>query len=662
MLSDSSNSESVGTGFPANSSLDLDSQAELLRQVRVTVNHQPLHWRGEIYLQERDRMEFEIDTGDLPLDIYSIALELERDEVAQGIPVDWNVRRPNNKISTREWQQKMQEEQYAGDCSVTLLYRGVPVPGCTANIQFQITRLARQHYEYMQQALKEQNEQVLFSKRGRTHELAMLYNHDSPAGMRYQVVRDHYEKLMVVLPEILDNPHHELKSVITTTQANTIKALNYTSVKLAARSGSQWVMLETGQSDELTPPTVAEPRRKQTQPLSAAPLSAWQKRLQEIQDRKEKQRNARQTNFKSNPRLIPSRVPLQRLEESFDTYENRFLKMTLEKLIELTKLVEQRLQDEIRVARQEQQRSGRTRTQALQALVNKNIEYVKNLRRMCHRLEDVMHGTFLGKLGKIGPRRTSVVLRENRYYRRVRQLEAALAASIEVVSSTVGLEQAGQSVRLSSVNQLYEYWVTVVTLQTLVEKLGFTVVAKEGRPVNQNTAIARSNNPFNYILQSGGSIEMISPLGRRVVLYYDREYMAANEQSGPSGPLYYGYYAPVGMGSTKRKPDIAIEVFETDAKVPKIVVLDATYSRDPRTLYAKYQYRDSIRDFNQKDLQSDTPARIVTAAWVVYPDQPNRLEHDEFRYGQLPLQPGPTATDQMAKVLRELLRVAGALE
>ena len=125
MLSDSFNPEFIARPGINNSfgaaltTLDLDSSAEMLRQIHISVNHYPLPWRGEIYLQERDRLEFEVDTGDLPLDIYSITLELERDDVTQGIPVEWNVRRPNNKVSTREWQQKMQEEQYAGDCSVT---------------------------------------------------------------------------------------------------------------------------------------------------------------------------------------------------------------------------------------------------------------------------------------------------------------------------------------------------------------------------------------------------------------------------------------------------------------------------------------------------------------------------------------------------------------
>lgn len=646
----------------------MDAAQEMLRQVQILVNHHPLNWGREVYLQERDRLEFEIDTGDLPLDIYSVTLELERDELSQGIAVDWNVRRPNNKISTREWQQKMQEEQYAGDCSVTLLYRGMPVPGCTANIQFQVTRLQQQHYEFMRQILKEQNEQVLFSKKGRTHELALLYGDDSPAGMRFQVVRDHHKRLMGVLPHILEDPHRELRRIVTVTSANTIKALNYSSLQLAARSGGQWMALgEDNRVEsvlEQPAPAPLNSRRKGTQPLtpSSGPMADWQRKLESMKKKKEKVLYENQQRIQKQ-RIIPRRVPVVSLEESFDTYENRFLKKTLQKFIELTILVEERLIEEIRVAEQEQQRSSRLRIQALQSLINKNKGYILELHWMRKNLNELINTTFLAELGRPGPNRVSVVLRENRHYRRIRQLEGVLADSIEIVSSTVGLDKAGQSVRLSSVNQLYEYWVTVVTLQTMVDKLGFTVIAKEGRAVNQGSSLSRASNPFNYILQSGGSMELISPLGKRVVVYYDREYLSPYEHTAGAGPLYYGYYAPQGLlGSTKRKPDIAIEVFSEDEKVPKIVVLDATYSRDPRTLYAKYQYRDTIRDYNHTDVLSGKPARIVTAAWVVYPDAPERLEHDEFRYGQLPLQPGPTATDQMARILRQLLQIAGALE
>lgn len=640
------------------------------------VNRQYLPWGGEVGLSERERLSFEIDTGDVqfPLDIYQLTLELERDEVSQGIPVEWNVLRATYKVSTREWQQRMQEEQYAGDCSVTLLYRGLPVPGFTSNIQLQVTRLAEQHYEYMREVLKRQNEKVLYSHKGRAHEISMLAGTKTIASARYDIVTLYYRRMLSVLPGIMDQPHRVLRRLITDVPANTVDALNYTSLKLASRSGTQWIVVP---GDKRAAEAIVEsdledkPKPKPVAP----PLNRMQAQLLKAQKRLENSRPS-QRPLSHGVRALPARVPVSRLEEAFDTYENRFLKMTIKKLISLSKMVESQLAEEIRTARQEQNRSSRTRSLALALRIKTNEAYILNLKKMRSRLEDTVRGTFLAGLGALGPRRTSVVLRENRFYRQVRQIESDLDEEVELVSSTIGLEQTNRSVRLSSVNQLYEYWVTVVILQTMVEKLGFTVVAKEGKPVNNLTSKIR----FNYILQSGSSMELVSPLGRRVVIYYDREYRSfsgyrpvrdyassaedydALDSEEMGGPSYYGYYAPPGLGSTKRKPDIAIEVFEEGERVPKIIVMDATYSRDRRTLYAKYEYRDSIRDFTKTDAQSNTLARPVVAAWAVYPDDPNRLEHDEFRYGQLPLQPSPRATDQLAAILRQLLRLAGALE
>ncbi|NWJ47301.1 MAG: DUF2357 domain-containing protein [Chloroflexi bacterium] len=655
-LNSSSNQPFIASGLS-------DFEIEMLSRIRVTVNRRTLHWRSEVVLSERERLEFEIDTGDLPLDIYAITLELERDDVTQGIPVHWNTRRANNKVSTREWQQRMQEEQYAGDCSVTLLYRGIPVSGFTANILFQVSRLAEQHYEYMRDELREQNEKVLYSERGRTHEIAVLTSGKSPAAVRYEVVKAHYDRLIGVLPLILDCPHRELRRYISIEPASTMRSLSYSALQLAARSGASWSPIAVPDEraidlpeTELSLPKSDAARKLHIPPTS--PVAAWQEKLKKMQDRY----NATHKKSKEPPvRALPNRLPVPRLEESFDTYENRFLKMVVRKLVELMKMIEKQLLEEIISAKREQERSSRTRNALLAARILTNQGYIKDLHRMHKRLEDSLTGTFLEDLPPPGKRRSSVVLRENRYYRQIRLIESALDKDMNLSSSTVGLERLDRGLRLSSVNQLYEYWTTVIILQTMVERLGFTVVAKEGRPVNLNSILSK-NTRFNYILNSGGSMELLSSLGKRVVVYYDREYRGREDQLPSDGPLYYGYYSPQGFGSTKRRPDIAIEIFSEGERVPRIVIFDATYSRDSRTLYAKYQYRDSIRDFTRSDVLSSTPARAVIAAWAIFPDFPNRLEHDEYRFGQLPLLPGPTAASQLTPILRRLLFMAGAIE
>lgn len=625
------------------------AEIELLRHVTVTVNRYPIMWRGEVVLGERDKLDFEIDIGDLPLDIYSITLELERDEVTQGIPVHWNIRRPTNKVSSSEWMRQMQEEQYAGDCSVTLMYRGFPVPAFTATILFQVTRLAQQHYEYMREVLKEQNEKVLYSERGRTHELAILTGAKTTAAARYDVVAAHYDRFMTVLPNILDQPHRILREIVAKQPANSTHSLNYRSLRIAARSGAHWSPLpvqEPKPIEELT----SKPDPKT---ISPAYNESWKNRL--LERLQKKQKAAHPTPAK----VLPTLLPVPRLEETYDTYENRFLKMTTLKLMNFTKTVEAQLLEETRMCEIERKRSSRKRATNLAARITVNNQCMSNLRLMRSRLQKTLKTSFLEQVGKMGTRRTSVVLRENRYYRQIRIIERDIEVDLNLSASTIGLDKNENYVRLSSVNQLYEFWTTVTVLQTMAERLGFNIMAKDGRPVSQSTLLAKSNR-LNYILQSGGSIELLSPNGRRVMVHFDREYPNAKLDEFDQVP--YGYYVPYGFGSTKRRPDIAIEVFHEDERVPKIIVLDATYSRDPRTLYTKYQYRDSIRDFTRTDPMSNTPARPVVAAWVIFPDDMHRLEHDEFRFGQLPLQPSPDAPTQLVPILRKLLQLAGALD
>jgi hypothetical protein len=515
----------------------------------------------------------------------------------------------------------------------------------------------------MREVLREQNEKVLYNERGRTHELAVMTSGKTAAAARYELVRAHYEHLYNVLNQVIDYPHRELRRYIAYEQASTLRTLTYNSLSLAARSGASWspapqpderaVELTT----ELETPVQKSNAAKQLHIPPRSPVAAWQEKLKKISDRYK----ADHPPQKIIMQAMPNRLPVPRLEESFDTYENRFVKMVVRKLIEITLLVDKQLREEIRVAEREIARSGRTRSSALLLRINANESCIKGLDRMRKRLEDLIANSFLKDLPSLGKRRSSVVLRENRFYRQIRLIDSALDKDLNLSASTVGLDRSERGLRLSSVNHLYEYWVTVTILQTMVEKMGFTVVSKEGRTINQGATFNR-NNRFNYILNSGGSMELLSPLGKRVVIYYDREYRGREEYM-PGEPIpYYGFYSPQGFGSTKRRPDLAVEVFHEDERVPRIIIMDATYSRDSRTLYAKYQYRDSIRDFTRTDTLSGTPARPVVAAWVIYPDYPNRIEHDEFRFGQLPLLPGPNASTQLVPVLRRLLFMAGAIE
>src|SRR5205814_1110293 len=152
--------------------------------------------------------------------------------------------------------------------------------------------------------------------------------------------------------------------LITQASVNTAAALNFSSLKLAARSGAQWTILPNDKrgAEALVEAELLD--KPPTKPAPAPPLNALQAQLMKVQRKLEKSRPAAKP-MPAGVRALPTRVPLPRLEEYFDTYENRFLKMTVKKLIGLSRLVQQQLEEEIETARREQARSSRTRAAAL---------------------------------------------------------------------------------------------------------------------------------------------------------------------------------------------------------------------------------------------------------------------------------------------------------
>ena len=687
------------SGAPA---LDIGQHLALLDKVRVRLNNRDIVWGGEFTLRENERLTFEIDTSaaipdesETPLVIYDLTVELERDSATQGIPVTWNVVDANHKRNTADWQVRMQEEQYAGDTSISLIYRGVPVAGKEANIHFQVSRLNQEHYEYMVAVLKEQNDQVLYNTQGRAH--IYLENAETPASTRYQIWRGYFERLSAVLPKIIDAPHQELRRYIEPAPANSLNSLTYASLALAARTGANWQRI----AGNVAPPAApllpgARPLPTPTRPPLAKPATPVAKvgqsprslnnlaDLQILAAAKDEERKARLASRKTDDsRVVPTRLPRVRLDPSFDTYENRFVKALCLKMVRLAHDVNGQLVAEIETATRTMRSGSKRQSAALQLRIAAQTTQRDDLAACRQWIADTIRNSFLTDVGTLPRRRLSTVLQENRFYRQIRIIATELERDFVASASTVaGLDRRGQAVRLSSVNRLYEYWVVVVTLQALVERLGFTVVAKEGRPIGGEGLIGKqARRQFNYVLQNGATMELRSTNGKRVVIHYDRVYPQAGEGIGADGApvtVEYGYYNAKGrFAAAKQQPDIAIEVFEPDERVPRIIILDATYSRDQRTLYAKYQYRDTIRDFTRRDelatalgagLRDDTqpepfiPARPVVAAWVVYPENFAQLEHDEYRYGQLPLQPGPAALDQMAAILTPLLRLARAID
>ena len=150
-----------------------------------------------------------------------------------------------------------------------------------------------------------------------------------------------------------------------------------------------------------------------------------------------------------------------------------------------------------------------------------------------------------------------------------------------------------------------------------------------------------------------------------MVVRFDMEYpsvWADADLVRDGRPVRYGVDRRIWAGA-KGRPDLAIEVWDDQhaAEVPRIVVLDATWSGRLDNQAAKFLYREAIRDFTRYE-PSGKPARPVVASWAVYPGPPEEADYEEdFRTGRLPLDPTPDAAEVLAPYLERMLALAGAL-
>ena len=104
-----------------------------------------------------------------------------------------------------------------------------------------------------------------------------------------------------------------------------------------------------------------------------------------------------------------------------------------------------------------------------------------------------------------------------------------------------------------SINKLYEIWVVNIVARVMVKRLGFKLT-------NNEYTLVDTHNPFP-IIKSGQTIELISPLGQRVLFHYDKQYPSLEN---PFCLEKLGFVAVSLEGRnriSKNNPDIAIEFY-----------------------------------------------------------------------------------------------------
>jgi hypothetical protein len=351
---------------------------------------------------------------------------------------------------------------------------------------------------------------------------------------------------------------------------------------------------------------------------------------------------------------VPERLLLRPVQATRDVPANRYVRDTLERLVEEVRALEKAAGQQAAAYRQRaatarhprwrgrlDERAGRLAALATSA---------GHLRRRI--TESWLEHPVLRDLVAAPPRATDLVWRDNAYYRRVRIIRATLERELRAQEDALFVDTTLSPA--ASINELYELWVVQSALSSLCTHFGCRLLSKGGRPVPEAGAAER------YRLNRGSRAELRAPSGRRVVLRFDQEYPAVYTDADLRRH-------PYGVDrrrwpQAKGRPDLALEVWDDEARaaVPRIVVWDATWSRHQETQVTKYLYRESIRDFTRLGA-SGQPDRPVVASWVVYPGAAVDADYeDDYRTGLLPLDPGPGAETVLADYLGPLLRLAGA--
>ena len=507
---------------------------------------------------------------------------------------------PTRKLrASPRWQAEFAAHRHTGETWVVLTREGQPVAGAMVVVNFLLGQEDQVLYDQMVADL--QREDPGFARTGDEGAITGRSERNLGAlgqlGARWEALRRAYRDLESALPPILANPRDSL-------------TYSQTTIELRRRGASR--------------------------DLAGAiptPGTGW-------------------TYNREGTALLPQRMTLRHAQSRLDIPANRYVRDTVELLVGEARGIERAAggrASELQALWSDPRLPYRwwgERVREVLASYSALASDAARLRRRC--LEGWVRESFLAHVTPAAPRATDLVWRDNPYYRRVRRVRARLEDELRRAQDMLYSDAVMPTL---TVNQTYELWLAMITLRTLCAPgIGCKLVKKGGRPVGMNA-------PGSYLLNRGSDAELLSPTGKRLVLRFDMAYPVAG-----TGPVQYGVDRAFWR-EAKRRPDLAIEVWDDKmrAQVPRIIILDATWSMVFDAHAAKYLYRETIRDFTRAD-DNGKPARPVIASWVVYPGDASTADYEEdYRTGRLPLTPGPGAGATLAPYLTEMLKRTGAL-
>jgi predicted component of viral defense system (DUF524 family) len=262
---------------------------------------------------------------------------------------------------------------------------------------------------------------------------------------------------------------------------------------------------------------------------------------------------------------VPQRLQISRRRVTFDIYENRLIKHFLRRLNVVLRHSQRRLAETV---------DDHQLDEPIRRLARRRLDELVRQRRVIYNLLEL---DFLGEVGALRQLRpaTPVLLKDPlyaRFYRIYREFERAITPF------------DGDPFRLSleKVWQLYEYWCF------------FQVVAALRRLVGD----ALQFDARQFLQCHADRISLAMPAAEVIV----------NQQLHVYFQKAYNYYDGIRAGtySHQMRPDISIEILDTNGQIEQIILLDPKYRVSDSSLNQAvdelHRYKDAIVGPDQRRL------------------------------------------------------------
>jgi hypothetical protein len=320
--------------------------------------------------------------------------------------------------------------------------------------------------------------------------------------------------------------------------------------------------------------------------------------------------------------MMPTKGLLIKKEQTFDTFENRYVKWTMQRIMS-------RLHALIEILKKA--KNSKDKTQVISS------DLVMGLEQIEIGMQNRLNSPFWRSIGQLDRSAHSLVLQMASGYREVHQIYAILAQSIVLQGELYKMS-------LKTIWQLYEYWTFL--------KLG-QILSETCHGLTQNVIEFNSNGLFIKLTD-----------GQRVERTFE------HKVTGETISLVYQYATAEKVPTVQQRPDSMLSIAKKGKNYEFQYIFDAKYKIDfsndegpspqQEDINTMHRYRDAIVVANNGAYE-----RTAFGAYVLFPwkDMQGFKKHPLYKsintvnIGGLPFL--PNATELVSEVIYNLLNKNG---